>query len=84
MTNSMPATECHITSLVVQAVPACADAIVEQVRGLPGAEVHRGEPANKFVVLLETDTEQEILDVINDLQKTDGVLSATMVYHQVD
>ena len=74
----------HITSLVVQATPAKWQQTLAQVERMRTAEVHTGDTVGKFVVLLETDDEEQILDAINRIQDIDGVLSATMVYHHVD
>ena len=74
----------HITSLVVHTRPDQIERVLEQVRALPATEVHTGEPAGKFIVLLETEDEQHILSAIDRIQDIDGVLSATMVYHHID
>ena len=74
----------HITSLVVQAVPSKWREAADEVARLPAVEVHTGEPIGKFIVLLETDDEQQILNAIDRIQDIDGVLTATMVYHHVD
>ncbi|MBS1269442.1 MAG: Chaperone NapD [Gammaproteobacteria bacterium] len=74
----------HITSLVVHARPAKWKQILTQVKRLPTVEVHTGDTIGKFVVLLETQDEEQILDAIDRIQEIDGVLSATMVYHHID
>ena len=74
----------HITSLVVHARPARCQEVIREVQRLPATGVHSGEPEGKFVVLLETRDEQQILSAIDRIQDLDGVLSATMVYHHID
>ena len=74
----------HITSLIVHAKPSSLQSVLDQVRQLPSAEVHTGEPANKFIVLLETKDEQQILEAIDRIQGITGVLNASMVYHHID
>ena len=74
----------HITSLVVRTLPAQWQQTLARVRRLQNVEVHTGDAVGKFVVLLETDDEQQILDAIDRIQEIDGVLSATMVYHHID
>lgn len=74
----------HITSLVVHAMPAQLESVIQQVESLPEVEVHGSDPVGKFIVLLETDDEQSILTAIDRIQAIDGVLTATMVYHHID
>ena len=74
----------HITSLIVNTHPETWHLVVDQVKQLPSAEIHSGDSNAKFIVLLETDNEQQILDAINQIQAMNGVISAAMVYHQVD
>lgn len=74
----------HITSIVVQAHPEAVTSLVEAINALPEAEVHIASAAGKLVVSLETETLHrvtELLDVVNGLQ---GVVSALLVYHQVE
>ncbi len=79
-----PLNNVHITSLVVHANPSKWQQAIDEVASLPAVEVHAGEPVGKFIVLLETDDEQQILNAIDRIQDIDGVLTATMVYHHVD
>ena len=86
------AEEFHVSSLLVQgrneALPAIAARIVE----LPGAEVHgeaargafRGKMRGKMIVTLETDSEAETLAQINRIQDIEGVITASLVFHQVE
>ncbi|TQV74223.1 hypothetical protein FKG94_16590 [Exilibacterium tricleocarpae] len=82
MTHSPPRD--HVTSLVVHASAAALQDVLARVRRLPATEVHTGEPPGKFIVVLETETEQQILQTIDRIRDIDGVLSAAMVYHHVD
>ena len=74
----------HITSLVVHVNPEKWKEIIDQVKRVPTVEVHTGRSIGKFIVLLETDNEEQILKAIDRIQEIDGVLSATMVYHHID
>ena len=77
------ARELHISSLVVHARPEAADAIRPAMAGLPGIEIH-GEANGKFVLTLETESEQTIVDHLNTISLLDGVLAATLVFHHVE
>ena len=54
------------------------------IAALPGARVHAVSPAGKLVVTLEAGTAGEILSQVNGIQRTDGVLSAALVYQCAD
>lgn len=79
-----PAGEWHVASLIVQARPDRLAEVTAAILALPGAEIPATDAAGKLVVTLEATSERPIaraLDLINALP---GVLSATLVYHEVD
>lgn len=76
--------ELHITSLVVHSTPKRAQGVSAVIAALPGARVHAVSPAGKLVVTLEAATADEILSQVNGIQRTDGVLSAALVYQCAD
>jgi nitrate reductase NapD len=76
--------ELHITSLVVHSTPKRIQGVSDVVAALPGARVHAVSPAGKLVVTLEAGTAGEILSQVNVIQRTDGVLSAALVYQCAD
>ena len=76
--------ELHITSLVVHSTPKRAQGVSEVIAALPGARVHAVSPAGKLVVTLDAATAGEILSQVNGIQRTDGVLSAALVYQCAD
>ena len=76
--------ELHITSLVVHSTPKRVKGVSELIASMPGAVVHAASPAGKLVVTLEAGTGDEILSQINGIQRTDGVLSAALVYQCAD
>lgn len=74
----------HITSLVVHARPDSVDDVIRQIENLECVQIYTGDPPGKFIALMETDDESQILEGIDRIQDIRGVLSATMVYHHVD
>jgi nitrate reductase NapD len=54
------------------------------IAAMPNMEVPESDPNGKFVVLLETEDEATILDGIGQIQALDGVINATLVYHQIE
>lgn len=76
--------ELHITSLVVHATPKRAPGIAASLAALPGAQVHAVTEGGKLVVTLEAETADNMLAQIGHIQRTPGVLSATVVYQCID
>jgi len=81
---SLDSDQIHISSLVVHCMPASFDQALSQVKNLDNVEVHAPDPKGKFVALLETGHESDILSTISRIEAIDGVLNATMVYHEID
>lgn len=76
--------ELHISSLVVHARPESVAVVSKAIGCLAGAEVHATDPAGKIVVTLETGDETEALVRLGQINALKGVLSATLVYHQIE
>jgi periplasmic nitrate reductase NapD len=76
--------ELHVSSLIVHGRPERVAAIGAALRGLPGVEVHAVGPTGKMVVTLETESQSDIVARITEISLLDGVLSAVLVYHQVE
>lgn len=81
---SVNAEQVHITSLVVHCLPPRLKQAVAAVKKFKNAEVPAHDPMGKFVVLLETENGGEILSIIARIEAIDGVLNATLVYHEID
>ena len=76
--------ELHVSSLVVHGRPDRLAAIRGSLASIEGLEVHAAAPSGKLVVTLETVSEQEIVARLATISLLEGVLSATLVYHQVE
>ena len=76
--------EVHISSLVVHATPAHLQRVEEAVVLMPGARVHGRSPNGKLVVTLDAGSADEMLSKVNQIQRTEGVLSAALVYQYAD
>ena len=76
--------EVHIASLLVHSRPAGLDATEAAIKNLAGAEVHGRDPAGKLLVTVETECEADILSHLSLIQDLDDVLSAVLIYHEVD
>jgi len=73
----------HIASLIVQVQPELLASLRDWFSAQPGAEIRGEDAAGKLVVVLESDGEQPILDLIEAAQAREGTLSANLVYHEI-
>jgi nitrate reductase NapD len=76
--------ELHITSWLVHARPESLAPVRLALASLDGVEVHGVGPAGKVVVTLETASEGGIVERLVAMRDLPGVLSAVLVYHQVE
>jgi len=80
----MEQTEVHISSMVVHAMPDYLVDVRKNIEELPGAEIHAESPNGKLVVVLESQTQTYITDVIEKIACLDHVMSTALVYHQIE
>jgi nitrate reductase NapD len=76
--------ELHISSLVVQALPAMLRPVREAIARLPGAEIAVVAAGGRIVVTLETLDEAEFLKRFAEIDRLPGVISTMLVFHQVE
>lgn len=80
----MPRNEVHISSLIVHVVPEHLDSVKDQIEQFDTAEIYGDSPEGKIVVVLETQSEGFVTDVIDKINNFSHVLSTVMVYHQIE
>jgi nitrate reductase NapD len=76
--------EYHVTSLVVHASPHAVTQVKNEIDALIGADIHAVTDEGKFVVTLEGTTQGSILNNVEAINALSGVLSSSLVYHQVE
>ena len=74
----------HIASLLVQAWPEQLDEVEGFLSGLPGVESHGAVGTGKLIVTIETENDGALVDTINRIERTEGVITASLVYHHMD
>jgi nitrate reductase NapD len=72
----------NISSVIVIPHPERIEAVRGQVAALAGVELHAVSPEGKMIVTLETEGDRETTDLYEKISLLDGVMSASMVYHQ--
>lgn len=74
----------HIASLVVQCRSENVSRVAAEIEDMSGAEVPARDERGKMVVLLESDGESHLLQAITHIEHMPGVISANLVFHQID
>ncbi len=74
----------HISSVLLQADPAKREQICAAIEQIPSAEIAEVSDTTKLIVTLETSGERDLANALNDMQQLDGVVTASLVFHQTD
>ena len=72
----------HISSAVVHVRPERTQSLAQLIGTMPTADVFYAE-RGKIIVTLETAATTAITEQLNRIAQLDGVLAATLVYHEV-
>lgn len=72
----------NISSVIVIPHPDHVEAVPVRLRELEGVEVHAISPEGKVVVTVEAASDHETTRIFEFISLLDGVMSASMVYHQ--
>lgn len=79
-----PRRQFHVASLMVQAWPDRMADIQPALNRIPGVEVHQSTPEGRLVITVETENDDGLMDIIRQVERTDGVVTASLVYHQFE
>lgn len=74
----------NISSIIVIPHPDHVAAVQEALRKIDGVEMHGVSPEGKMVVTIETADDRATTDTFEAISQLDGVLSASMVFHQLE
>jgi nitrate reductase NapD len=75
-------TAMNISSVIVIPHPDHIAAVRARLQEVVGVEVHAVSPEGKTIVTIEADDDRATSRIFESLGQLDGVLSASMVYHQ--
>lgn len=74
----------NISSIIVNPAPGQVEAVRARLAQMPGVEVHAMADDGRMIITLETDGDGSTIDAFEAINRTEGVLSASMVYHQTE
>src|SRR6187551_3481431 len=77
-----PPTHLHIASLIAHVRPEKMPSLKHWLAGFNNIEIHAESAQGKLVLVTESDDEQEIIRILDELRGQDGVLNAALVYHE--
>lgn len=69
-----------ISGLVVHTLPARAPEVRARLNAYDGVEVHTVTDDGKMVITVDIPDDRRAADTLMDMQKQDGVLSASLIY----
>ncbi|NWG30335.1 MAG: chaperone NapD [Rhodocyclaceae bacterium] len=72
----------NISSIIVIPHPERVAAVRARLQTLPGVEVHAVSAEGKMIATIETAGDRETIELFESINLLDGVMSASMVYHQ--
>ncbi len=79
----MPNDALHIASFLVHVRPEECKTVAQWLAAQPDSEIRAEDASGKLVVVMESEREARILDMIDAVQARHGVLGAALVYHQM-
>jgi nitrate reductase NapD len=74
----------HISSYLVSAKPSMLGQVENDLGAIPVIEVCHVEPNGKIIITMETSDESAMVQALTEIQLIEGVVSAALVFHQVD
>lgn len=72
----------NISSAIVIPHPDHIQAVVERLKALAGVEVAAVSPEGRIIITIESDDDRGTIQAYETVSLLDGVMSASMVYHQ--
>ncbi len=74
----------NISSVIVHPRPEAVEAVHARLAALGGIEIHGVAEDGRMIVTIEADDDGTMADAFDAINKTDGVMSASMVFHQTE
>ncbi len=74
----------NVCGVLVHAIPDKCDAVVDSLSMLAGVEVHHTAEEGRIVVTVEDYGDVLAIDTLTEIHKLDGIVAATLVYHQYE
>lgn len=76
--------EYNICGVLVMTNPEKGASVEDALNAIEGVEVHARENGGKLVVTVEGPHSREVANLISDFSSISGVVSTSLVYHEID
>jgi nitrate reductase NapAB chaperone NapD len=73
----------NIVGILINTLPDYTNRVVEELKKL-NIEIHGINEKSQIVITLEQETDEMLTEQLTQVQQIYGVLTAAMVYHQID
>jgi nitrate reductase NapAB chaperone NapD len=73
----------NIVGILINTLPNYTNKVVETLKKLE-IEIHGVNEKSQIIITLEQETDEMLTEQLTKIQQIYGVLTAAMVYHQVD
>jgi nitrate reductase NapAB chaperone NapD len=73
----------NIVGILINTLPDYTNEVVEALKKLE-IEIHAVNEKSQIVITLEQETDEMLTEQLTQVQQIYGVLTAALVYHQVD
>lgn len=80
----MKVEELHVSSLIVHIKPESIPNLTDCISTLDGAELVTVTDKGKAIVVIEAANQREIMQCIDQINDTDGVVHTSLVYHEFE
>jgi nitrate reductase NapD len=74
----------NISGVIVHSKPQLQSQVEANLKSIEGVEIHAMKEDGRFVVTVEGESDNRLFDTVNSFQDIEGVLSASMVYHNFE
>jgi len=74
----------HIASVLVQGWPDRISAIESELTRIPGVESHGSNDTGKLILTLEAENDAGLVETMSRIEKSQGVVTASLVYHHTE
>lgn len=74
----------NISGVVVRSRPENIQQVSKALSALPGVEVHGANSDGRMAVTVESISDRDLADAVLRLNNMEGVISASMIYHQFE
>lgn len=76
--------EWQVASMVIQCLPEKLAATCAALSAIDAVSIPENDSRGKMVALIEARGESALMEAISNIESTAGVISANLVYHQID